>query len=95
MAEWSATFRLKFSEEGSEFKLNFIDSEDFKTSFGEIIEVEHGYDPYGGPYIVTPKRYDQILATNGKNMEDDVTVLEVPWIEVSNPEGTTYIIASD
>lgn len=84
MADWAATFRVRFTE-----------TNDFKVTFGEVIEVDHDYDPYPGPYEVIPKRRDQILATNGKNMEDDVTVKEVPWTEVSNPTGTTYTIAAD
>lgn len=78
-------FNLEFEEESKEFCLNF----------GEIQIVHTDYDPYPGPYVVIPKRRDQILATNGKNMEDDVTVKEVPWTEVSNPTGTTFTIAAD
>lgn len=78
-------FNLEFEEESKEFCLNF----------GEIQIVHTDYDPYPGPYVVIPKRRDQILTTNGKNMEDDVTVKEVPWTEVSNPTGTTFTIAAD
>ena len=65
------------------------------NDFGEVIEVQHGYDPYFGPYEVIPKAWqDQILPTTGKNMEGDVTVFEIPYSEVSNPDGTTIVIAS-
>lgn len=78
-------FDLIFEEEDLEFDLDF-----------EEIQIIHtDYDPYMGPYEVIPKAWeDQILATNGKNMTDDVTVFEVPYDEVTNPTGTTVVIAS-
>ena len=73
----------------------FEEDEEFVLDFGEVFEIDHDYDPYLGPYQVTPKAWeDQILATNGKNMTDDVTVFEVPYDEVTNPNGTTVVIAS-
>lgn len=77
------------------FFVKFEESQAFDICFGEVITVQHGYDPYPGPYEVIPKAWeDQILATNGKNMEDDVTVYEIPYDEVSNQYGTTVTIAS-
>ena len=78
-------FDLIFEEEDLEFNLDF-----------EEVQIIHtDYDPYMGPYEVIPKAWeDQILATNGKNMTDDVTVFEVPYDEVTNPTGTTVVIAS-
>lgn len=78
-------FDLIFEEEDLEFELDF-----------EEVQIIHtDYDPYMGPYEVIPKAWeDQILATNGKNMTDDVTVFEVPYDEVTNPTGTTVVIAS-
>ena len=53
-------------------------------------------EEYEGPYRVIPKAWrDQILATKQKLMTDDVTVEEVPYSEVSNPDGTTCIIATE
>lgn len=49
---------------------------------------------YTGEYIVTPKVNAQSLDTDNKLMTDDVTVLEIPYAEVSNPFGTTISIAS-
>lgn len=49
---------------------------------------------YEGPYIVTPLVNDPVLLeTNGKMMDDDVTVLKVPYSETANPSGgnTAYI----
>ena len=78
-------FCLEFDEEGAEFCLDF----------GEITVIHTDYDPYAGPYEVVPKAWqDQVLPTKDKNMLDDVTVFEVPYSEVANPEGTTVVIAS-
>lgn len=78
------------------FALEFIElDEEFVLDFGEVFEIDHDYDPYLGPYEVIPKAWEnQVLATNGKNMTDDVTVFEVPYDEVINPTGTTVVIAS-
>ena len=78
------------------FVLDFFEEdEEFVLDFGEVYEIDHDYDPYLGPYEVIPKAWeDQVLATNGKNMTDDVTVFEVPYDEVTNPTGTTVVIAS-
>lgn len=43
---------------------------------------------YDGEYTVTPKPFlEQVLATKNKSLVDDVTVLEIPYSEVSNPSG--------
>ena len=45
-------------------------------------------ESYPGPYVITPKRYDeQVLNTKEKYMNDDVTVLKVPYSEVGNAAG--------
>lgn len=51
-------------------------------------------DPYEGPYTVKPEPWlEQTLATKHKTMRDDVTVLEIPYYETTNPQGgsTVYI----
>ena len=49
---------------------------------------------YSGDYVVTPLAFEQtVLDTSGKKMADDVTVLEVPYYEVSNTSGKTVYIA--
>lgn len=42
---------------------------------------------YDGTYEVTPKINAQTLATKDKSMTDNVTVLAVPYSEVTNPQG--------
>ena len=85
MTDCCCCFCLEFEEQEAEFCMEF----------GEVTIIHTGGDIYPGPYRVIPKRREQILDTKYKTLTDDVTVEEVPWIEVSNPEGTTYIIASD
>ena len=47
-------------------------------------------ESYPGPYVITPKRYDeQVLDTKEKYMNDNITVLKVPYSEVSNAAGGT------
>lgn len=76
------------------FELEFFLESEWELCFGEVIEVQHGYDPYEGPYEVIPKPWlDQVLPTKDKTMTDDVTVFEVPYAEVANPHGTTVTIA--
>lgn len=49
---------------------------------------------YEGPYVAIPKVQSQIFDTNSKAMKKDFTVLEIPYQEVSNPQGgETVIIA--
>lgn len=91
-------FELEFEEDCVDFDLDFEEcgcGDDMDLDFGELFVIHTDPDPYPGPYVVIPKRRDQVLSTKNKTMGGDVTVKEVPWIEVSNPEGTTYIIASD
>lgn len=50
---------------------------------------------YEGEYIITPSGEIQVLETNQKKMQDDVTVLAIPYDEVSNiAGGKTAIIGS-
>lgn len=43
---------------------------------------------YDGEYVVTPKPFiEQVLETKNKSLVEDVTVLEIPYSEVANPEG--------
>lgn len=51
---------------------------------------------YDGDYSVTPKAHEeQVLATKGKVMQDNLTVLEIPFFEVSNALGKTIYIGSE
>lgn len=48
--------------------------------------------PYGGEYEVTPRLYPQYLDTDGKYMEDDVTVYEIPITRTSNLFGGQTVV---
>ena len=48
--------------------------------------------PYGGDYEVTPRLYPQSLDTDGKYMEDDVTVYEIPITKTNNPYGGQTVV---
>lgn len=55
------------------------------TGLPVIREYSDDRPHYDGEYIVTPKVAQQTtLATTNKVMDDDVTVLEIPYAEVSN-----------
>ena len=47
---------------------------------------------YEGEYTVVPTPARQELATKFRYMDDNVTVLEIPYHKVSNADGTTVII---
>ena len=53
------------------------------------ISVEVSKDPYDGPYVVEPRKMEQILETSDKTMTDDVTVRAISYIEVGNLSGGT------
>ena len=51
---------------------------------------------YEGEYVVTPKvESDSVLPTNGKQMQQDVTVLKIPQFEVSNESGGKTLIIGE
>ena len=51
-----------------------------------------GVDIYDGSYEVTPRLYAQSLDTDGKLMDDDVTVHEIPVTRTSNPQGGQTVL---
>ena len=58
-----------------------------------IVINQYNADPYTGDYTVIPRRENIVLPTRNKAMTDDVTVLEIPYVAVSNPSGgKTYTI---
>lgn len=74
-------------EEENVFDVSFDDISDcFCIDFGEFTDISR-YEFYDGEYIVTPDVIAQNLDTDSKVMRDDVTVLAVPYTEVSNPDG--------
>ena len=52
-------------------------------------------DSYEGDYIITPKVESQLMRTKNKKMEDNVTVLAIPYFETSNLTGKTVYIGGE
>ncbi len=50
------------------------------------------YPIYDGPYIVTPKVYDQYLDTDNKALLEDVKVKEITYSVTQNEKGLTVQI---
>ena len=51
-----------------------------------------GVELYDGSYEVTPRLYSQSLDTDGKLMQDDVTVYEIPISRTTNPTGGLTVL---
>lgn len=53
-----------------------------------IISSEEGKLPdYSGEYIITPSVEEQTMQTKNRTMTNDVTILAIPYAEVSNSTG--------
>lgn len=59
------------------------------------ISVESGtggmYPYYDGEYQFVPKTTEMIIPTRQKSMKEDLTIFQIPYSEVSNPEGGSTI----
>lgn len=54
------------------------------------------YPFYKGEYEVTPTRQNQSLDTSNKILTKDITIVEIPYAEVSNTSGgNTFYIARE
>ena len=74
--------------------VGIVETESISVNVGSTTMIASSdVEIYDGPYEVIPKVNSQALSTAGKMMNDDVTVLEVPYYEVSNQFGgnTVYI----
>lgn len=60
-----------------------------KIKMGTVVYPEI---PYTGDYVVTPHFAEQTLPTNGKQMLHDVTVLEIPVVRTTNPQGGQTVV---
>lgn len=66
--------------------------EEIEITVSDGIGGEGGKLPYyKGDYQVTPKVTDVVLPTKNKSMSDDVTVFQIPYKEVDNPQGGTTV----
>lgn len=47
---------------------------------------------YMGDYEVTPRKQRIVLPTKNTSMSDDLTVLQVPYQEITNPQGGKTVV---
>ena len=66
-------------------------SAEFLMSIGAAYTLVNAPE-YEGPYEITPRLYAQSLDTDGKLMEDDVTVYEIPVTRTTNPTGGLTVL---
>lgn len=70
------------------YELTVDDGEAYDVDLDTVIKVVTVTgDMYDGPYDVTPRIESVILETRNKTMREDVTVYEIPYVEVRNPVG--------
>ena len=67
------------------------DIENIGLSIGAEYNVAQA-ETYDGSYEVTPRVYAQSLDTDGKLMDDDVTVHEIPVTRTSNLQGGLTVL---
>lgn len=60
-----------------------------------IVSLSEPVESYQGDYNVTPKIESQLIKTKNKKMEDNVTVLAIPYFETSNLTGKTVYIGGE
>lgn len=78
---------------------DIILNEEFNIGEIQLDIIETGsidIERYEGDYIITPLAYtQQELETRNKLLEDNITVKEIPYYQVSNIDGTTVYIGSE
>ena len=60
-----------------------------------IISAIEPVESYKGDYTITPKIDSQTMRTKNKKMEDNITVLAIPYYETSNLTGKTVYIGGN
>jgi len=67
----------------------------FEEFADDIETIPAKYEAYEGSIDVTPTASDQVLETEQKSLESDITIRKVPTYETSNPAGGyTFTILS-
>ena len=78
-------------DEGNDFVLILSDESEMILEVDEAIITP--YDHYGGVYEVIPILHDdQVLSTNSKIMDDNVTVKPIPIVHTLNPYGGDTVL---
>ena len=81
---------VTFADEAEAVNASFFDgSEVIAADFGsiEIITDPSEIERFDGPYSIVPKVSDQQFATSAKLMNENLSVLAIPVLSVSNPSG--------
>lgn len=65
--------------------------EEYSLDIATSIETSNA-PHYQGEYIVTPRLYEQALDTDGKIMDEDVVVHEIPITKATNPHGGQTVL---
>ncbi len=90
---------ISFSDETEAVAASFFDEPDvIDADFGviDIITDPSGIDRYAGPYTILPKVDEQRFPTSAKLMKENLSVLAIPFLSVSNPSGgVTVTIGGD
>lgn len=61
----------------------------------EVPDLIMPFGTYEGEYEVTPAVDSQVMETKNRLMEEDVTILAIPYFETSNPTGKTVYIGGE
>ena len=84
VSEYDSFFKMRFYEDDN-FNAQFLADEIFNTELGEVTDVTA--NPYTGATSVTPTPFVQTLSTKDKKVSKDITILAIPYEEVSNEQG--------
>lgn len=90
-------FETKFSYTSEKFDTWFeAVNKSFSTEFGNFVNIGQGFPKYVGEYTVTPSREIKVLETANKVLTENVTIVAIPYSQVSNVSGgKTYHIAKE
>lgn len=78
-----------------DFRIGKVKTVEFELSkrktltidFANIIIGADTHAHYEGEYVITPRVFEQTMGTDDKVMDEDVIILPIPMIKVSNPQG--------
>lgn len=89
-------FNVTFGVDEITFGVNMATAnQSIAVGFEQLQVITQGLDDfeiYQGSYAITPAVEAQTLETKDRKMEEDLTILEIPYFETSNQSGTTVII---
>lgn len=86
-------FKVKFKETSQRLAVNFKTSnQHFKFGFSNIQVVKDSHEIYEGDHTIIPSRAEQVMPTKNKLLTDNMTVKSIPFFQVDNNHGTTFII---